>query len=121
MSCFRHTNVAWRLDISCFRLAGRRGEKTTNWCFVVFSCLKMRQTQISYHIYTEIYQHMLNLLGRCNYILIFQQELQEDVFNSPIITAAEAAEGLTDDEKANAKVFDVAAGTGMCAVQVKKS
>lgn len=49
------------------------------------------------------------------------QELPADVYNSPIITAAEAAEGLTDAQKAEAKVFDVAAGTGMCAVQVELS
>ncbi|XP_060585644.1 methyltransferase-like protein 27 [Ruditapes philippinarum] len=49
----------------------------------------------------------------------YENELPEDVYNAPIVTAAEAAGGLTDDQKATAKVFDVAAGTGMCAVQLK--
>lgn len=49
----------------------------------------------------------------------YEKELPEDVYNAPIVTAAEAADGLTDEQRANAKVFDVAAGTGMCAIQLK--
>ena len=36
------------------------------------------------------------------------------------MTAASAAEGLTPEERTKAKVFDVAAGTGLCALQVSE-
>ena len=49
---------------------------------------------------------------------LYKKELPEDVYNAPIVTAASAADGLTDQQMATAKVFDVAAGTGMCAEQV---
>ena len=49
---------------------------------------------------------------------LYIKELPEDIYNAPIVTAASAADGLTDQQKATAKVFDVAAGTGMCAEQV---
>ena len=49
----------------------------------------------------------------------YEKELPEEVYNAPIVTAASAADGLTDQQKATAKVFDVAAGTGMCAEQLK--
>ncbi|KAL4228392.1 Methyltransferase domain [Mactra antiquata] len=52
--------------------------------------------------------------------LEYEKELPPDVYNAPIITALEAAEGFTDEQKSTAKVFDVAAGTGMCAVQLRK-
>ena len=34
------------------------------------------------------------------------------------MTAAVAAEDMPSEERENAKVFDVAAGTGLCALQV---
>lgn len=52
--------------------------------------------------------------------LEYEKELPDDVYNAPVVTAAAAAEGLTDEQKAQARVFDVAAGTGLCAVQLKK-
>lgn len=52
--------------------------------------------------------------------LEYEKELPEDVYNAPIVTAAEAAKGLSDEQKAQARVFDVAAGTGLCAIQLKK-
>lgn len=50
----------------------------------------------------------------------YDKELPPDVFNAPVVTAASAAEGLTPEERTTAKVFDVAAGTGLCALQLKK-
>lgn len=52
------------------------------------------------------------------FFFTYKKELPEEVYNAPIVTAASAADGLTDQQKATAKVFDVAAGTGMCAEQV---
>ena len=49
------------------------------------------------------------------------QELSPEYFNSPLVTAKSAAEGLMAKQKSNARVFDVAAGTGMCGQQVKSA
>ena len=49
------------------------------------------------------------------------QELSPEFYNSPLVTAQSAAEGLTVEQKSQARVFDVAAGTGMCGQQVKSA
>ena len=54
----------------------------------------------------------------CRLFFLIFQELPPDVFNAPIITASAAADGLSAEEREKAKVFDVAAGTGLCALEV---
>ncbi|WAR10531.1 MET27-like protein [Mya arenaria] len=45
--------------------------------------------------------------------LEYEKELPADVYNAPIVTAEAAADGLTEVQRAEARVLDVAAGTGM--------
>ncbi|XP_052254947.1 uncharacterized protein LOC127860718 isoform X2 [Dreissena polymorpha] len=51
--------------------------------------------------------------------LQYEKELPEDVYNAPIVTAAAAADGMTAEEKASVRVFDVAAGTGLCSLWLR--
>lgn len=50
----------------------------------------------------------------------YEKELPPELFNAPIVTAAAAAEGIPESERGNMKVFDVAAGTGLCGLQLKR-
>lgn len=50
----------------------------------------------------------------------YEKELPPEHYNAPIVTAEAAAEGLTEEQRKNARVFDVAAGTGLCAEQLRK-
>ena len=51
-------------------------------------------------------------------LFFYSKELPPELFNAPIVTAAAAAEGIAESERGNMKVFDVAAGTGLCGLQV---
>jgi len=46
--------------------------------------------------------------------------MTSDVYKGPLVTAQSAADGLTAEQKSQARVFDVASGTGMCGQQVNR-
>ncbi|KAL3836906.1 hypothetical protein ACJMK2_022312 [Sinanodonta woodiana] len=50
----------------------------------------------------------------------YEQELPDQIFNSPRTTAASAAESFPPDKRADVKVIDVAAGTGLCGEELRK-
>jgi len=51
---------------------------------------------------------------------VYDVQFQKDVYKGPIVMAREIAQCYTAEQRATARVIDVAAGTGLCAVYLKE-